>query len=116
MSKVVIHAGDWAKGNGQFTFGSFALPKGGWGGFEGVHGSQLEEVETANEENVKRIGGAVGWGATGAILLGPVGLLAGLIIGGRGTNVTFVAKFKDGRKMLATTDRKTYTKIMALVF
>jgi len=30
--------------------------------------------------------------------------------------VTFIAKFKDGRKLLATTDSKTFTKLRALVF
>jgi hypothetical protein len=97
--------------------GSFSLPKkGGWGGFEGIHGSQLAEVEPASEDNVKRLGGTIGWGAAGAVLLGPVGLLAGLLAGGRGKDVTFVAKFKDGRRLLATTDSKTFTKIRALVF
>lgn len=52
----------------------------------------------------------------GAALLGPVGLLAGLLLGGKGTDVTFIAQFKDGRKMLATTDAKAFTKLQALVF
>lgn len=117
MAKITVHAGDWPKGYGQFTFGSFALPKkGGWGGFEGVASSALAEVELASEESVKRLGGTVGWGAVGGVLLGPVGLLAGLLAGGRGTSVTFIAKFKDGRKLLASTDSKTFTKIRAEVF
>lgn len=117
MGKIKVHAGDWAKGSGQFMFGSFSLPKKtGWGSLEGVSGSNLAEVMPASEENVKRVGGTVGWGVTGAVLLGPVGLLAGLIAGGRGKDVTFIAKFKDGRKLLATTDNKTFIKIQSLVF
>lgn len=117
MAKVKVHAGDWPKGSGQFSFGSLALPKkGGWGGFEGVPLTQLASVDLATEEGVKRLGGTIGWGAAGAVLLGPVGLLAGLVAGGRGKDVTFVATFKDGRKLLATTDSKTFVKLQAAVF
>lgn len=117
MAKVQVHAGDWPKGSGRFTFGSIALPKkGGWGGFEGVPLSNLVSIEAATEENVKKLGGTVGWGVVGATLLGPVGLLAGLIMGGRGKDVTFIAAFKDGRKLLATTDNKTFVTMKAAVF
>lgn len=118
MAWLKLHAGDWGKGQGAYSFGSFALPIPGSHGWknEAVQGSDLQEVSIATEENVKRAGGAVGWGLVGAATLGPVGLLAGLILGGSGKDVTFIAKFKDGRKILATTDAKTYTKIAALVF
>lgn len=65
---------------------------------------------------MKRLGGTVGWGVAGAALLGPIGLLAGLLLGGKGKDVTFILKLKDGRKMLATTDSKTFTKIAAMAF
>ena len=78
--------------------------------------SEVEEVSLATEENVKRLGGTVGWGVAGAALLGPIGLLAGLLLGGKGKDVTFILKLKDGRKMLATTDSKTFTKIAAMAF
>lgn len=117
MGSIKVHAGDFGKGSGTFMFGSFGLPKKeGWGGQEGISASQLAEVAVATEETVKRWGGTVGWGVAGAVLLGPVGLLAGLIAGGRDKEVTFVAKFKDGRKFLGTTDSKTYIKIAAKAF
>lgn len=117
MGKITVHAGDFAKGDGSFSLGSFALRNQQhlWVG-EIIPAANLEEVEVASEDNVKRIGGTVGWGAVGAIALGPVGLLAGLILGGKKKEVTFVAKFKDGRKLLATTDYKTFTKIKAEIF
>ena len=73
----------------------------------------VEELTEATEENVKRIGGTVGWGAAGAVLLGPVDLLAGLLLGGRDKEVTFVCKFKDGKKFVGTTDVKTWKIILA---
>jgi len=117
MAKIKVHAGDFLKGKGDYVFGSIQLkteahPYMG----ESLHVSELEVVEQASEESVKKIGGTVGWGVAGAALLGPAGMLAGLLLGGRGKEVTFVAVFKDGRKLLATTDSKTYTKLQAATF
>lgn len=116
MAKVVVHAGDWPKGTGRFVLDAFALPKSEWGGFEGISASELATIDLATEDSVKRIGGTVGWGVVGGALLGPVGLLAGLLAGGRGKDVTFVAVFKDGRKFLGTTDSKAFTRMKAATF
>lgn len=117
MAKLKIHAGDWSKGDGSVVSGAFALPKGGFSFMpELVPFTQLAELDEASEDSVTRIGGAVGWGALGAVALGPVGLLAGLLLGGRGKDVTFVARFKDGRKLLATTDSKAFTSMRAALF
>ena len=115
MAKIILHAGDWGKGTGQFSFGALALPISTWK-FEGVQLGQLASVDIATEEAVKRLGGTVGWGVAGAVIFGPIGLLAGLLMGGRGKDVTFVAVLKDGRKMLATTDSQTFIKIQSAAF
>lgn len=117
MAKVTVHAGDFLKGDGQFSFGSLTLRTEAhtWLG-ETIPITQLETVEVATEETVKKLAGTVGWGAVGGIILGPVGLLAGLLLGGRKKEVTFIAKFKDGRRLLATTDRATFTKLQAAAF
>lgn len=119
MARITVHAGDFLKGAGEYSFGNLILKTTAtiWNlTGEVIPSSQLEIVEIASEESVKKIGGTIGWGAAGAIILGPVGLLAGLMLGGKKKEVTFVAKFKDGRKLLATTDSKTYTKLMSAVF
>lgn len=124
MANINIHAGDFTKGKGTisastmaFSFTSAWAPGDGFLGKSNSFTKQdVEEVSVATEENVKRLGGTVGWGAVGAIALGPVGLLAGLLLGGKGKDVTFIIKFKDGRKMLATTDSKTFTKLAAMAF
>jgi len=117
MSTIKVHAGDFLKGDGHFSFSTFTLRTMDkyWVG-EHISASQLEFIEAASEENVKKLAGTVGWGAVGAVALGPVGLLAGILLGGKKKEITFVAKFKDGRKLLATTDQKTYTKIQASIF
>lgn len=121
MAKLNVHAGDFPTGkNSQFLNGIFLMDTGrtGWLGvkWEKIPAAELAEIEVATEENVKRLGGTVGWGVAGAVLLGPLGLLAGLLAGGRGKDITFVAKFKDGRKMLATASSKTFIALQAKVF
>jgi len=76
----------------------------------------FERVEIQTEDSAKSLLGAAGWGLAGAALLGPVGLLAGLLLGGKKKSVCFAAYLKDGRKFLAVTDSKTYQKIQAAVF
>ena len=121
MAKLKVHAGDFTTGkNSEFLFGVFHMDTGeiGWTGVkkEKIPATELVEIALASEENVKRLGGTVGWGIAGAVLLGPVGLLAGLLAGGRGKEVTFVAKFKDGRRLLASAPAKTFTALQAIVF
>jgi hypothetical protein len=127
MAKVTVHAGDFKPGQGSFTsllkdretgiVGAFTLRTEAHAFIgETILVAQLASVEIASEEAVKRVGGTVGWGLAGAALLGPVGLLAGLLAGGRGKDVTFVARFKDGRRLLATTDSKTFTMLQAAIF
>lgn len=117
MAKITVHAGDFRKGDGALHFGILVLPtdEKPFAG-ESIKVSELEEVDVASEESVKRLGGTIGWGVVGGVLLGPVGLLAGLLAGGRKKEVTFVARFKDGRKLLATTDNKTFTTLKAAAF
>lgn len=73
-------------------------------------------VEMAAQHDKVRFGHALGWGAAGALLAGPVGLLAGAILGGRGRDVVFVAELKDGRRFLGRTDSATFTALRAEVF
>jgi len=119
MADIDIHAGDWPATFAIITgFGrNISMPvQGALWRKENIPLSELTDVEIATEETVKKIGGTVGWGAAGAVILGPVGLLAGLLLGGKKKKVTFVAKFKDGRKFLGTTDAKTYTQLSAAAF
>jgi len=112
-----VHAGDFRKGKDhQFLRGKLIMkrPKGFFR--ETIAIDQVEIVEVASEEAVKRIGGTIGWSVAGAVLLGPVGLLAGLLAGGVGKDVTFVCKLKDGRKFLATASSKIFVELQAATF
>jgi hypothetical protein len=94
VAKIKIHAGDFRfpqVAQYHSWYGVQVQKPGFWPSSERFPLSALVHLEVASEENVKRLGGTVGWGITGAILLGPVGLLAGLLPGGRGKAVTLVA-------------------------
>lgn len=112
-----VHAGDFgSNANAQFAGKTFMMPNpGGWKKVD-YQSEDVDTLEQATEESVKRIGGTVGWGMAGAALLGPVGLLAGLLAGGRGKEVTFIVQFKDGKKALCTAKSKDYTKMQAALF
>ena len=69
-------------------------------------------MEKATEESITRLGGVVGWGLAGSLAFGGAGMLAGLLRGGKATEVVFVCTLVDGRKMIAKTDSKTYEKIL----
>jgi hypothetical protein len=120
MSRITIHAGDFATGKGSISSSTIIFP---WAAGDGFSSGKcvsmvgnLESTQLASEDSVKRVGGTVGWGIAGAALLGPVGLLAGLLMGGKGKDVTFIAILKDGKKFLATVDSSSFIKLQALVF
>ena len=116
MATIKVLAGDFPEGNWVCSNDSFTIRKKHSMVMETIPFTQLDTVNNATEESVKEVGGTVGWGVAGAVLLGPIGLLGGLLLGGNKKEVTFVAKFKDGRKLMASTDSKTFTKLQAAVF
>jgi hypothetical protein len=119
MATITIHAGDFKK-NGSLLFGSLHLHPvtSGFGSQpEIIPLSRVVEIDIATEASVRKVGGVIGWGAVGAVVAGPAGILAAILLGaGKRKEVTFVARLTDGRKMLATTDGATYTKLAAAAF
>lgn len=113
--RMQIHGGDFARGHINITFGQVSLTTGavaGTGERIPINSKTVAELAVATEANVKRIGGTLGWGAAGAVLLGPAGLVVGLLAGGRKRETTFVLLLADGRKMVATVDNKAYAKML----
>lgn len=112
LGTFTVHAGDFAKGREhQLLAGKLIMKVGGKFFRETIPVTQIELIEKASEEAVKRVGGTLGWGIAGAVLLGPVGMLAGLMLGGKGKDVTFVCRLKDGRKFLATASAKMFVEL-----
>lgn len=76
----------------------------------------VKSVELATQESVKRIGKSLGWGLAGAAVFGPAGLVAGALVSGNETNVTFICILKDGKRFLASSTSGVYKHFLAATF
>lgn len=107
--KVKVMAGDIPSGEWEFNMGAL------WGAFETVQlQGEIKSVQLQTEEGAKDIARTLGWGLAGAITFGPVGALAGLVMGGNRKEVCALFELKDGRKFLALMDSKIYQQMLAL--
>jgi hypothetical protein len=112
LGRIDVHAGSFKKGkDSQYVHGKFLMKNEGSFFREKILSSKIDKLELATEESVISIGGAAGWGVAGSVLLGPIGLLAGLILGGKSKDITFICVFKDGRKFLGTASSSVYTAL-----
>lgn len=75
----------------------------------------VESYEIIDETSRKSAVSAVGRGAVGGFLLGPVGLLAGLSAKSKGTH-TIQLNFKDGKKSLICVDDKIKAALIKALF
>ncbi|WHH52258.1 hypothetical protein QFA96_07860 [Pseudomonas sp. Ap32] len=112
MTRLTVQSGDFLQGEGEYRNGSLTLktarsPSPG----ERISLARISDLRLASLETNRSLGNALGWGVAGALVAGPVGLLAGLWLGGKEEEATFLATFKDGRKLMAITDGKTWSKI-----
>jgi hypothetical protein len=112
MGSINILAGDFRKGPHHKYDNCFLMKIDNGFYRQKISDSYIEQLEIASEENITSIGGSIGWGIAGSALLGPVGLLTGVIFGGKkGKSITFICKFKDGRKFIGVTSSKTFSWI-----
>ncbi len=78
--------------------------------------NNVKMIQQLDEETKKKLAGMAGWGLVGAVALGPLGAVGGMLIGGRKREISFVCEFNDGKKFMAKTDSKTFTTIMSWNF
>ena len=112
MASITVLAGDFLQGDGEYTDGVFTLRTSlhPWPGIT-LPLSSFKSVEVANEDSINNIKDAIGFGVAGAMLLGPIGAIAGFMLAGKETEVTFLATLKDDRKLLAAVDGDTFEEI-----
>lgn len=110
---IDVLAGDFKKGKRNQFAGKYLIMNTGRILREKIPVKQIEHIEKASDSSLKNISEAIGMGIAGDLLLGPAGAIAGSVIGATRNQVAFIAKFKDGRKFLGTTDSTTYTKLLA---
>lgn len=94
----------YGKDNDLFTTTHITLDK-----------STVESYEVLTEDKVKSAASTILRAGAGALLLGPVGLLAG--VSGKTKGIYNVAiLFKDGKKSLIEIDDKHYKVLMKVLF
>jgi hypothetical protein len=117
MHKVVVPAGDIPKGDYQLkgtnlknhqTDALISLTEPG-----------IASVVEQTEDTVKNLPEMAAWSAAGAIVFGPLGLIAGLVLGGWGEQICSLVTFKPVGaappvKFLAVTTQKTTNELIAL--
>lgn len=112
MASITVLAGDFLQGDGEYRDGVFTLRTSlhPWPGIT-LPLSSFKCVEVANEDSINNIKDAIGFGVAGAMLLGPIGAIAGFMLAGKETEVTFLATLKDDRKLLVAVDGNTFEEI-----
>ncbi|WP_077212345.1 hypothetical protein [Bacillus dakarensis] len=75
----------------------------------------VEHYDILDETSRKSAISAMGRGLAGAVVLGPVGLLAGLSAKSKSTH-TLAIQFKDGKKSLIDIDKKIYSVLLKRLF
>ena len=105
---VKVLAGDIPPGDWEFNMGVL------WGGLEQINLVQeMKSIEVKTEESSKHIAQTLGWAVAGS-LFGPLGILAGLTMGGNRKKICAFIELKDERKFLAIMDSKIYQQMLAL--
>lgn len=77
--------------------------------------STIDQIEVVDEESQKSMGSAVARGAAGALLLGPLGVVAAATAKTKGVHVV-VVQFKDGKRSLLELDDTRFKAIKLAMF
>lgn len=109
MAKNQVIAGDYTGREVRFFYGTVQIAD------VTVSKSTVASYEIVDENYKKSAASAVGRAAVGALLLGPVGLLAGVSAKNKGTH-TLAIHFTDGKKSLIEVDDKINKAIVTTLF
>jgi hypothetical protein len=96
---VKVIGGDLTPGEWKYETGIL------WGAFDQIqmHG-HVKTIALQTEESIKKL----------PEMAGPVGLLAGVMLGGNKKQVCALCELNDGRKFLATMDSKVYQELLGI--
>src|SRR5271154_194236 len=106
---INVLAGDFKKGSHHKYANCFFMKNPDDFFKEKISDLSVDHLEIASNDNISNIKGAIGWGLAGSALLGPVGLLTGVMFGAKkNESITFICRFKDGRQFIGVTSSNTF--------
>lgn len=116
MAKIKILAGDFLEGSAELEPGFITIQTAvyPWPGLK-ITTCEILEVTVVNESSYRDVSSAVGLGLAGALALGPIGAVAGVILADDEIELTFSMQLRDGRSLLCATDKRTYLDIEAAI-
>lgn len=88
----------------------------GWGKTLQLSKDNIKEYEIMDQKTRKSASSAVGRAFLGSVVLGPVGLFAGLSAKSKTTGVQIAIEFKDGGRSLIELSGKHYERFLKTVF
>ncbi|WP_040068900.1 hypothetical protein [Pseudomonas batumici] len=114
MSKIKILAGDFLDGHAEHEGGYIIVETAlyPWPGLK-LPTSEIADIRAVSEASHQGMRGTMSLSLAGAMVLGPVGAIAGLMLADEEKEVTFSLDFRDGRSLLCVTDGRTYRDIEA---
>ena len=114
MAKNKVLAGEYINCSVMSAFGQVSIQTGFTKSIQ-LDKSTVSNYELITEEHRKSAVSGVSRGLVGGLLLGPVGLLAGLSAKNKGTH-TLAIEFSDGKRSLLEVDEKIYKALMQKLF
>ncbi len=75
----------------------------------------IVSIEVVDDSNKANIAGAVGGGLAGLLLAGPIGMLAGSILGGRGKEHVLLIQDRQGRRLLGVVNHNEFEILLPIM-
>ncbi|MDB5980154.1 MAG: ribosome assembly protein 4 [Pseudomonas sp.] len=112
MAKIQVLAGDFLDGRANYYSGHINVETAlyPWPGLN-VPVSDIKSLQIDSETATPSIPSALGLGLAGAMILGPLGAAAGLMLAEDKKEITFYMALEDGRKLVGVTDADTYSSL-----
>lgn len=78
-----------------------------------IRRDEIASVELVTDKNKVNVASAIGGAAVGAILAGPLGMLAGSLLAGKGKAVVLHVTLTDGRQFICSAKPKDHELLLA---
>lgn len=112
--RIKVIGGDIAQGEWDYNGGMLVQdPTTGNADVVSLPG-EIKKLTVQTEDSVKDLAKTLGFTVAGAVLLGPIGAVAGYFAGGKRKEVCILVEMKDGRKFVAVMDQRIYQQMLGL--